>query len=250
MTAALRAARPTARSMACGPLAGAAVAVAVLVVAQRPWDGHGLSLGFSRILVAVAALGAAFTLDDTAAATLAPSPTSLLARRAVRLALALAGAVTVIAAASLVLGAAGGASAVPFDRVALEGTGVLLLAMALSAARGGDEGAFTLAGALLAAVVIQQRWPAWSLFPTAPGAPGWSGAAAAWAALAASSAAALVVLSRDPGGGFRRPRFLGAARRRRWPEPPITPPREEDVTLLSRATRRRRGRYDLICFSR
>lgn len=205
MTAALRAARPTARSMACGPLAGAAVAVAVLVAAQRPWDGHGLSLGFTRLAIAVAALGAAFALDDTAAVTLAPSPTSLLARRAVRLALALAGAVTVIVAASVVLGAAGGAAAVPFDRVALEATGVLLLAMALSAARGGDEGAFTLAGALLAAVVIQQRWPAWSLFPPAPGAPGWSGAGAAWAALGASSAVALLVLWRDPSVAFSAP---------------------------------------------
>ncbi len=85
MTAALGAARSTARSMAWGPLAGAAVVIAVLVAAQRPWDGHGLSFGFIRFAVSAAALGAAFALDDTAAVTLAPSPTSLLARRAVRL---------------------------------------------------------------------------------------------------------------------------------------------------------------------
>lgn len=213
MTAALRAARPTARSMAWGPPATAAVAIAVLVAAQRPWDGRGLSFGFTRLAVAIAALGAAFALDDTATVTLAPSPTSLLARRAVRLALALGSAATVVLTAALALGAAGGAPGVPVERVVLEGTGVLLLAMALSAARGGDEGAFTLAGVLVAAVVIQQRWPEWSLFPMAPGAPGWSGAGAAWAALTASSAAALLVLWRDPAGGLVRPTPGDAPRR-------------------------------------
>ena len=222
MTAALGVARPTARSMAWGPLAGAAAAITVLVAAQRPWDGHGLSLGFTRFAVAITALGAAFALDDTAAVTLAPSPTSLLARRAVRLALALGSAITVIAAAALILGAAGGAPGVPFERVVLEGMGVLLLAMALSAARGGDEGASALAGALVAAVVIQQRWPAWSLFPMAPGAPGWSGAGAAWAALIASSVTVLIVLWRDPASGLLRPRPVGPVRSRCAPQRPRT----------------------------
>lgn len=211
VTCSLRAVRPTARSMAWGPLGAGAVAIAVLVLVHRPWHGHGLSLGLARVVVVLAALGAAFALDDAAAVTLAPSPTSLLARRAVRLALALAGAIGVIVVASLVVVALGGAAGgVPLGRVALEAAGVLLLAMVLSAGLGGDAGAFTLAAGLLGAMAVQQRWPSWSLLPMAPGAPGWAGAGVAWAFVTVTSAAALLVLWRDPAR-----RWIGPAGRRR-----------------------------------
>ncbi len=198
MTAAIRAVPGTARSMAWAPFTVASGSVVGLVVAQRPWEGQQLSLGLARLTLVLVAIGAALALDDAAADTLACSPTSLLWRRAVRLALAAAGAVAVTVVALFTVGATGGTGGVPLERLVVEGAGILLLAMALSTAVGGDRGAFLFAVGLLGAVVVQQRWPAWSLFPMAPGAPGWSRAALVWGVVAAVSAGALFVISRDP----------------------------------------------------
>ncbi len=198
MTAAIRAVPATARSMAWAPFAVASGSVAGLVVAQRPWDGQQLSLGLARLTLVLVAVGAALALDDEAAVTVACSPTSLLWRRAVRLALAAAGAAAVTVVALFAVGATGSTGGVPLDRLVVEGAGILLLAMALSTAVGGDRGAFLFAVGLLGAVVVQQRWPAWSLFPMAPGAPGWSRAGLVWGVIAAVSAGALLVISRDP----------------------------------------------------
>lgn len=195
---ALRSAPATARSMAWAPLAGAVAAVAALVAVQRPWDDHALTLALARLAVVTVAIGATFALDDDAAVTLASSPTSLLCRRAVRVALVLTASVAVVAVvAFLAVGPMDGTGSVPLGRLALEAAGILLLAMALSVALGGDRGAFVFAGGLLAAVVVQQRWPSYSLFPLAPSAPGWSRAAAVWAVVAVVSTAVLFLLSRD-----------------------------------------------------
>ncbi len=198
MTPAIRAVPATARSMAWAPFAVASASVAGLIVAQRPWDGQQLSLGLARLTLVLVAIGAALALDDEAAVTVASSPTSLLWRRAVRLALATAGAAAVTVAALLAVGATGSTEGVPLDRLVVEGAGILLLAMALSTAVGGDRGTFLFAVGLLGTVLVQARWPAWSLFPMAPGAPGWSRAALVWGVVAAVSAGALFVVSRDP----------------------------------------------------
>lgn len=222
MTAAIRAVPATARSMAWAPFTVASGSVVGLVVAQRPWDGQQLSLGLVRLALVLVAIGAALALDDAAANTLACTPTSLLWRRGVRLALAAGAgagaAVTVVAL--FAVGATGGTGGVPLDRLVVEGAGILLLAMALSTAVGGDRGAFLFAVGVLGAVVVQQRWPAWSLFPMAPGAPGWSRAALVWGAVAAASAGALFVFSLDP--CFRRPspRIATRPKRRTLPTTP------------------------------
>lgn len=198
MRTALRSVPPMARSMAWAPLAGAAAAVAALVAVQRPWDDHGVTLALARLAVVTVAIGATFALDDDAAVTLASSPTSLLWRRAVRAALALTASAAVVAVVALLaVGPMGGTESVPLGRLAIEAAGMLLLAMALSAALGGDRAAFAFAGGILAAVVVQHRWPSYSLFPFAPGAPGWSRAAAVWAAVAVASTAVLFLLSRE-----------------------------------------------------
>ncbi|MBW3651194.1 MAG: hypothetical protein KY458_11560 [Actinobacteria bacterium] len=198
MTAAIRALPATARSMVWAPFTVASGSVVSLVVAQRPWEGQQLSLGLARLTLVLVAIGTALALDDAAADTLACSPTSLLWRRAVRLALAAGAAAAVTVVALFAVGATGGTGGVPLDRLVVEGAGILLLAMALSTAVGSDRGAFLFAVGLLGAVIIQQRWPAWSLFPMAPGAPGWSRAALVWGVVATVSAGALFVISRDP----------------------------------------------------
>ncbi len=77
--------------MAWGPLAAAAAALAVITVGMRPWEGHPLSLSAARLAVALAAVAAAFGVDDNAAVTVAASPTPLSRRRTTRLGLVLTG---------------------------------------------------------------------------------------------------------------------------------------------------------------
>ncbi|MDP8962234.1 MAG: hypothetical protein M3N32_11540 [Actinomycetota bacterium] len=220
MTAAIRALPATARSMAWGPFAVASGSVAGLVVAQRPWEGQQLSLGLARLTLVLVAIGAALALDDAAADTLACTPTSLLWRRGVRLALAAGAGAAVTVVALFAVGATSGTGGVPLDRLVVEGAGILLLAMALSTAVGGDRGAFLFAVGVLGAVIVQQRWPAWSLFPMAPGAPVWSRAALVWGVVAAVSAGALFVFSLDPCSRRPSPRIATRPKRRALPTTP------------------------------
>lgn len=190
--------RPTARSMAWGPLAGAGAALAVIAVGLRPWEGQPLSLSAVRLAVALAAVAAAFGADDSAAPTLAASPSPLSRRRATRLALVLAGGAAVAAGASLAIATLGSSGDLPLARVLLEALGMQLAAIVCALRFGGDRGACLFAGTLLGALLVQQRYPDYALFPLAPGGPGWQRAGLAWVAIVLTAAGAVIALSRDP----------------------------------------------------
>ena len=184
--------------MAWGPLAGAAAALAVIAFGLRPWEGHPLSLSAVRLTVALAAVAAAFGVDDTAAVTVAASPTPLSRRRTTRLALVLAGGAAVAAGASLAIAALGGSGDLPLARVLLEAVGMQLAAIVCALLLGGDRGACIFAGMLLGSLLVQQRFPDYALFPPVPGAPGWTTAGTAWVAIILTAAGAVIALSRDP----------------------------------------------------
>ena len=198
MTSAAGALPPTARSLAWGPLAGAAAALGVVAVALRPWEGHPLSLSTVRLAVALAAVAAAFGVDDSEAPTVAASPTPLSRRRVTRLGLVLAGGAAVAAGASLAIAALGGSGDLPLARVILEATGMQLTAIVCALAFGGDRGACVFAGTLLGSLILQQRFPDYALFAHAPGAPGWAPAGTAWLTIMLAAAGAVIALSRDP----------------------------------------------------
>lgn len=188
----------TARSMAWGPLAGAAAALAVITVGTRPWEGHRLSLSAVRLAVALSAVAAAFGVDDTAAVTVAASPTPLSRRRTTRLALVLAGGTAVAASASLAIAALGGSGQLPLTRVLLEAVGMQLAAIMCALLLDAERGACVFAGTLLGSLVVQQRFPNYALFPLTPDAPAWTPAGTAWVAIMLITAGAIIALSRDP----------------------------------------------------
>lgn len=198
VTSAASALRPTARSMAWGPLTGAAAALAVIAVGMRPWEGYPLSLSAARLAVALAAAAAAFGVDDPAALTVAASPTPLSRRRTTRLGLVIAAGAAVAVSASLTIAALGGSGDLPLARVLLEATGMQLTAIVCALLFGGDRGACVFAGTLLAALLTQQRFPDYALFPHAADAPGWTRAGTAWIAIALTATGAIIALSRDP----------------------------------------------------
>ena len=85
--------RPVVRSIRWGPLVGAGVAGAALVWLMGPdRPNPTTSLSSLRLAAVLLCAGAAFALDDQAADTLAPSPTTLLARRGLRVAVVVASA--------------------------------------------------------------------------------------------------------------------------------------------------------------
>ena len=190
--------RPTARSMAWGPLVGAAAALAVIAAGMRPWQGHALSLSAVRLAVALAAVAAAFGVDDSAAPTVASSPTPLSRRRTTRLGLVLAAGAAVAVSASLTIAALGGTGDLPVARVLLEATGMQLGAIVCALLFGGDRGACVFAGSLLGSLVVQQRFPDYALFPLASGGPGWQRAGFTWTAIVIAAAGGVIALSRDP----------------------------------------------------
>lgn len=198
VSAAARAVRPTARSMAWGPLVAAAAVITGVGVALRPWDGHPLSLSVVRLAVGLAAVGAAFALDDDAGVTVAASPTTLGQRRSTRMVLVL-GAVSAVACATcLSVAAIAGTSGLPAGRILLESSGMVLAATACAVLLGGDRGASVFAGGILAAVVVQQRFPQYALFAFASGDAAWDRSGIAWLVIALTGALTLAVRSRDP----------------------------------------------------
>lgn len=205
----LRVLPPTARSMSWAPLSAATAALAVITAALQPWNGHTLSLSMIRVAVGLAAAAGVFALDDRAAATVAASPTTLARRRAARLVLVLAALSTVVASACLSIAVLGGTGQLSPGRVVLESSGMVLAAVAYAVALGGDRGACVFLGTLLAALVVQQRFPEYALFPIEPGGPGWDRAGIAWLIITSASAAVIVLLSRDPVSRFRHRRSAG-----------------------------------------
>lgn len=198
MTTAARAALPIARGMSWGPLAAAAGVLLGVVLLHRPWEGQGLTLWFVRIAVLLASIGACTAVDDAAAVTLAASPTTLGHRRLLRLALAGGGAAAVAAAACAAMVVGGGAPSLPMARVAVEGAGMLLLALALATLLGGDRGAMAFGGLLLGSMLVQQWHPHLGMFPMGADDPAWTSSGRAWTAVVLAALGALVAASTDP----------------------------------------------------
>ncbi len=197
--------------MAWGPLLAAASAITGVGVALRPWDGHPLSLSVVRLAVGLAAVAVAFALDDRAGVTIAASPTTLRQRQATRMVFVVAAVTVVAGGACLALAAIAGTSELPTSRILLESSGMVLAAAACAVMLGGDRGASVFAGASLAAIVVQQRFPDHALFALGPGDAAWDRAGIAWLAIALTGAP-------DPGGAVTGPGG-SSARRRDIPDP-------------------------------
>jgi hypothetical protein len=177
--------QPLARVMAAG--------IAFVFIGSR--SGTEARLTVAGVGVAATT---AFLLDDSAAETVAASPTPLSARRAQRIAIA-------AVAVALWWAAATTAAAAQVDGLALAGptleVGVLVLvAVGVSAAAAtmGDRTAGGVTGAVVsvscfALTLLPSRW--WLPFPHDPTEPG---ATPRWLALLACSVALLAWTSRDP----------------------------------------------------
>jgi hypothetical protein len=205
---------PVTRSLRWRPLLGAGGVAATLLWLLRPDDGDpAVLLGLLRLGGFLLAAGAAFFLDDDAGGTLACSPTALWQRRGLRLAV-LAGVLTVLwGLLAGMVSALAGASGVPLAAATLEGAGMVAFALAVAAVaaprapdeRGGVAGGPALTLLVLGGYLGQMRWPRYlTLFPVAPGDPGWAPAHLRWAVLLAVAVTVLAVTSADP------------ARRRVW----------------------------------
>ena len=191
--------RPTVHSASWAPLAGAgALALAILALGDP---------GIGRLRLAAIALcvGAAFSLDDAAAATVASAPTPLWARRALRLALAL---VPLAALWTLVWWLADGAS----GALSLELGAMLALTLAAAAlavplhgdGRGGVAAGPALLALLAAAYLLL---PArLGLFPGGPNDPLWAPAHERRALVLAAGLLGLLLASRDPAAAPLIPR--------------------------------------------
>lgn len=186
------------------PMASVGLAGVVIVALVSSPAGVVLHARVAGVAVAAAAAG---LLDDTAAATLAPSPTPLLTRRSFRI--AIAGVTTGAWWAVMLVAAAGRGTGVP---AAVTCELVLLLALSVLGAvlvqRGGGDGCSGAAGGLLAVgwfVLPFLPRPAWVPSPPNPLDPG---AAGPLVALALLATAATVLLSLDR-AGVRRARVQG-----------------------------------------
>lgn len=202
--------RPVVRSIRWGPLVGAGAAATAMVWLMGPdRPNPPTSLSSLRLAAFLLCAGAAFALDDQAADTLAPSPTTLLARRGVRLAVVVAGAGLLWAALIAVAGVAAPAGQGPIPAAAATIEAAALVAFTLTSAvvacrwaphgLGGIAGGPALTLAVLAAYLGQMRWPRHlTVFPLGPGDPNWEAAHRRWWVVLAVALAVMVAESLDP----------------------------------------------------
>ena len=163
-----------------------------------------------RLAALALCVGAAFVLDDAASETLASSPTSLLFRRLVRVALVL----PPVAALWMLLVAYAGEGA--DVALTLELAGMLAVTLAASAlaaphvpdGRGGLAAGPTLLVLMAtAALVLPDRW---TLFAFGPDDRHWRDSHARWAFVLLAALAAFVYASLDPGRERLVRRFVRA----------------------------------------
>ena len=197
--------QPTVRSLSWAPLAGGgALALALLALTDR-------GLTELRLAAIATCVGAAFALDDVAAATVACSPTTLLVRRAVRVALAVStlGALWVLLS---VLARGAASFGVSLELAAM--LAVTLAAAAIAARIRGDGRGGVAAGpallTLLAAAFLLLP-PRWSLFPADARDPSWTAAHQRWALILLAGVLCLLWASRDPGHRRWAPRTPSTA---------------------------------------
>ena len=192
--------RPTVRSLSWAPLAAAgALAFGLLGLTDQ-------GLTELRLAAIGICVGAAFILDDAAAATVASAPTPLLVRRALRVGLATA---PLAALWALLSWLAGGAAS---WAVSLELAAMLALTLAAAALatrlRGDGRGGVAAGPALLvllaaAYLLLPSRW---GLFPGGPEDPLWTAAHQRWALILLAGVLGVLWASRDPGGPAWLPR--------------------------------------------
>ena len=184
-------------------LAGAAACIVVLVVA--PLVSEASLLARSPGLGALAlCIGAAFLLDDAAAATVSATPRSLAQRRILRIALALPLLCAVWAATLWYATAAPSAPFGPDARgaLSLQLAAMLTLTLAASAIalRAMPDEPVGWCGVIVpcAIVGVAPLLPERLALLAAPGSEAWDAAQQRWVVLLALGVIALVLASRDP----------------------------------------------------
>ena len=164
----------------------------------------------SRFLARGASVGRRYLSASWPGPTLASSPTPLSARRSLRLALAVGAC---FAAWTAMLRVAGGPTHPAAAGLSVEAAGMLAVALAAASVAaplianglGGLAGGPTLVSFLLAAIIVQQYWPQWTLFAF-PGTPAWEAAHLRWPVLAGASSTLVALASLDPARRLVTPR--------------------------------------------
>lgn len=186
----------TVRAVPWGPLlGGAALGLALVHLASDDPGSIMLRLRLAAVLICA---GAAYVVDDPAAATLACSPTPLLGRRALRVAGAVVAAGAVWAALLLDVRWATGPGGWPPAALTLQAGALLAggLTMAVLASRfapdgrGGVAGSASVVVLVLVSVVLPGAWSPFSL--------GEAGSTLRTLALLAGGTVAFVLSSLDP----------------------------------------------------
>ncbi len=211
--------RPTARTIRWLALAGGVVATQLVIWAVKSELSREVPIPLTplRMAAVLLCLGAAFTLDDDAGATVEPSVASLIVRRGIRLALALpvlgvAWGVALLTASRLAASGVRTAPVVPrplpIAALTLEASAMLAVTLAAAAvgtrSLGHGKGGVAAGPALLAFVLTMASiQPYWPLFPNAPFEPGWAAAHARWALILVAAIVVLAGCSLDPARRLR-----------------------------------------------
>lgn len=195
-------ARPTARLASWRALPAAGAVAAAIVQFDGP---HVIELRLAAIALCVAA---AFMLDDPAAQSLAASPTPLLFRRLLRIALLLP---LIAGLWAIVLWRAGEKFTTALTLELLTMLVVTLAAAAIAAplvpdGRGGLAAAPALLTLLAAALLVLPA--GWTLFAHDPADPAWQSSHTRWALVLVTAVATLLAASRDPANPRARPARL------------------------------------------
>ncbi len=210
MMATLQSLAAVARTVAWAALlAGALTCVGVVVVAPLA-PGSPPLVGWPGFGGLALCAGAAFLLDDAAAATVAATPRSLARRRLLRVALALPLLCVAWVGSLWYATGADAASSGPHARAALSLQFVAMLALTLAGSaialrlspeeHGGWTGALAPLAIVAAALVLPERW---ALLAT-PGDDAWHATHWRWAALLALGLLAFIWANRDPASRSRR----------------------------------------------
>lgn len=200
--------RRTARIVPLGALTATVVATFVgTVLAARRWPGEPEVVVVTlRLTAMMLAVSLAFTWDDPAADTLAPSPRPLIWRRGMRLAVTVPVIVVGWLAAVPAAHAAAGEPFIgmpyPDGGITVELVGLSALGLAVSgwASRSrrshpGTIAAVTLVGVAMGLRFVPERW---SMLAGAPGSPNWDDAHLRWATLSLVAVLSILWFSRDP----------------------------------------------------
>ena len=179
-------------------LGGTAVGAAILACCVA-FTGNTPPLTYARLGLVALSAGAAFVLDEPAAAAVDAAPTTLRRRTAVRLT-AVTVPLSVWAVGVLVLDLRNGHT--PAGHLLVEGVGVLAVTVAVAAALRaygvndpGEIVATVVGGTILGCVLFNPPPRSVPLFPVSQG---WAASTTLWCALAVAATILVVTASRDP----------------------------------------------------